>query len=669
MASLGRSTSPLMPLEVPLAESERKLFQASSDTNPLKKFNGKIGNRKLDVQPDIPDLRDRMYEPSLRDLKLKLDPPPGIRVRNQGNLGACTGFGLAAVIDHLNSFPERRGGGKKFPRQVSTRMLYEMAKLHDEWEGTEYEGSSIRGALKGFFHNGVCSEKDARYDEKETGWTLSVEQAKKARWIGLGAYFRLRPNINEYHAALNETQAIYCSAYIHDGWLKPEKGRIVSSMNYCGGHAFAIVGYNREGFLVLNSWGKDWGKFDNRSGVALWDYHDWAVNVMDAWVLRLSVPTPEAFDIASSAGPGFGMAARQEARNPRRSDIIGHFANIDDGKLVETGPFATPLESLEKTAQHLAVAATSGPRKYDHIMFYAHGGLNTLEASARRIHAMKEVFKRNRIYPMHLMWGTGLSEEFFDALTGAFTKSTERVGGFTDILDAALEKIARPIGRAVWQQMKDDAKRSFLTMQGGDQVVKLLMKMNDKLDRPYKIHLVGHSAGSILHGFLLEAIWGMKLKKNGVIGSVSLMAPACSVDFFENYYKPRIGRDRPDGIGKLNLYRLTDKLERDDTVGSIYRKSLLYLVSNSFEYVDKRSGEVLGMKKYAGKIADLPGLSIIETEFDKKNPGNDEGKRCNTDTHGGFDNDRATMNDILSTILGDEWDEKNGFRDNELKGY
>lgn len=47
------------------------------------------------------------------------------------------------------------------PHPVSARMLYEMAKRNDEWEGTAYEGSSIRGAIKGFFCNGVCSEAKA----------------------------------------------------------------------------------------------------------------------------------------------------------------------------------------------------------------------------------------------------------------------------------------------------------------------------------------------------------------------------------------------------------------------------------------------------------------------------------------------------------------------------
>ncbi|MFT5334145.1 MAG: hypothetical protein ACI9GB_002052 [Halioglobus sp.] len=49
-------------------------------------------------------------------------------ILNQRNEGACAGFALAAAINRLN----RRS---RNPLRVSERMLYEMAKRHDEWAG------------------------------------------------------------------------------------------------------------------------------------------------------------------------------------------------------------------------------------------------------------------------------------------------------------------------------------------------------------------------------------------------------------------------------------------------------------------------------------------------------------------------------------------------------
>src|SRR5918995_1049741 len=57
---------------------------------------------------------------------------------------SCTGHALAHVIDCLL----HRENLLATPKRVSARMLYEMAKRNDEWNGTTYFGSSVRGAVK-----------------------------------------------------------------------------------------------------------------------------------------------------------------------------------------------------------------------------------------------------------------------------------------------------------------------------------------------------------------------------------------------------------------------------------------------------------------------------------------------------------------------------------------
>ena len=42
-------------------------------------------------------------------------------------------------------------------------MLYTLARRYDEYDGENYEGSSCRGAIKGWFNNGVCLEEDWPY--------------------------------------------------------------------------------------------------------------------------------------------------------------------------------------------------------------------------------------------------------------------------------------------------------------------------------------------------------------------------------------------------------------------------------------------------------------------------------------------------------------------------
>ena len=93
---------------------------------------------------------------------------------------------------------------------------------------------------------------------------------------------------------------IVVSAKVHAGWDDPADGRIIKSKKITGGHAFAVVGYDEEGFWIQNSWTDGWGD----GGLALWTYEDWIENVMDAWGFRLALPTPSIFGLRSCTWSG-----------------------------------------------------------------------------------------------------------------------------------------------------------------------------------------------------------------------------------------------------------------------------------------------------------------------------------------------------------------------------
>ena len=102
------------------------------------------------------------------------------------------------------------------------------------------------------------------------------------------------------------------------------------------------------------------------------------------------------------------------------------------------------------------------------------------------------------------------------------------------------------------------------------------------------------------------------------------------------------------GINRLAIYNLTDALERDDTVAWAYRKSLLYLVSNSFE--ERTEEHILGMQKFRRYLGrGLPTSPTFRIEVSNGLPGS-VATTAST-KHGEFDNDPFTMNDILHAIL------------------
>ena len=533
--------------------------------------------RKKNAQPDVPDKRDWMYRAPLIQLKKTLDPPENLVILDQKSEGACTGFAVAAAINRLY---EKAGQNI----QVSPRMLYEMAKRHDEWPGEAYDGSSLRGAIHGWKNMGVCSNEIWPYLVKDKGY-LTIKRAKDAREHTIGAYYRLKPVISDFHAAINEAGVIAVSANVHRGWDNPRDGIIKQYKHIDGGHAFTIVGYNKEGFWIQNSWGPSWGN----EGLAIWCYKDWIANVMDAWVFRLALPTPQIFGLRpESSALTAEDVGKTEKFVVKRSKIAGHFVHIDDGAYKESGQYWSNGEDIAQTAEHVA----NSP-KYKHLLIYVHGGLNSPEDSARRIAAMKDVFKENKIYPFHIMYDTGIVEELKDLIVRKESTADERVGGIlSDWTDRFIEGLVRRPGTLLWDEMKLDAKDAFTKSGAGTNALTHFIHHLNKTGKRMKFHLVGHSTGAIVIAHLLKTMRNRQIH----LSTCSLMAPACTIDLYHDAYLPVLQRNTKIRMDDLTIYNLKKEIELDDNVMKIYRKSLLCLVSNAFERDKKKP--LLGMEEF-----------------------------------------------------------------------
>ncbi|MGZ8335949.1 MAG: hypothetical protein ACXWU1_04730 [Allosphingosinicella sp.] len=669
---------------------------------------GRIDGKILNVRPDPVDFRDAVYQASLIELETWIWPPSlaslGLTVREQGAEGSCTGQALGAVVDMQNVRRHLRGAD--VPKRVSARMLYESARGFDEYADDRLPGSSVRGAIKGFFHRGVCGAELAPYFEGDIGWRLTVERAKDARRVTLGTYFRLRHVLNDYHSALSETRAILCSAMIHEGWSREavarRQGRILLSADPkdvapIGAHAFAIVGYDPDGFIVLNSWGEGWGGYDPATargageermagakpsvtataqpgplpGMAHWSYDDWRAHVLDAWVLRLQVPSRRPSGFAG----GYHLLRRptQIREDPLRApasrvsvpamDITGHFVHIADGLFVAAPPYGNDRNTFEETARLLREEHVPASDRYDHILLYAHGGLNDLDAATARVAAMAPVFKRMGVYPVFYLWHTGLLETTSDLLLHLFERVASRAGGFTDFSDTLFERAARPVGQPIWREMKADATRSFAN--GGDAWIatRILVDAAKARSRhPLSLHLVGHSAGAIFLGELFARARADRYPLDGVLGTISLFAPACTMAFFTKNLAPAA---RLLTGGAFAVYNLTDAAEQNDTVADFYRKSLLYLVSNAFE--EQTQTPIAGMDKFWQAFPARRRLTYHLAGVG--GAGHLPPASCST-SHGGFDNDPETMNHVLARILGKPriTDAQGGFSAADLSG-
>jgi hypothetical protein len=640
---------------------------------PPSKTRRSRPKHRLDARPDPIDFRDRMYVPTLievpmrRPLERYLEAFPASKppILDQGQEGACTGFGIAAVAHYLLSrreiYPDRE--------RVSARMFYAMARRYDEWPGTDYSGSSARGAMKGWQKHGVCSEALWPYRPGPQAETLTDSRARDATKRPLGAYFRVNHrDVVAMHAALAEVGILYATAQVHSGWdaVDPATGDIPLEESIQGGHAFAIVGYDERGFWIQNSWGRSWGL----GGFARVSYDDWLQNGTDVWVARLGVPVV-LDNSRSQAIARSDLSGRTEAIS--QADLRAHVISIgNDGKLREGGPFGTTREDVREIFRTDFANATKQWKK-KRLLLYAHGGLVSEQSALQRVADYREALLEAEVYPLSFVWKTDLWTTFTNIIQDAVRR--RRPEGFVDgakdflldRLDDGLEQILRLGGaKAVWDEIKENAFAATTSAAGGFRIAAPFIA--DLARQGVEIHVVGHSAGSIFHALPVQLLTGKKLtgrlaKLSGYnlpIASCTLWAPACTLKLFHECYLPAI----KDGkIGRFTLFTLTDRAECDDDCAKIYNKSILYLVSNALEDqahiplpgLMRRPGEpLLGLE--CSVRADSKINSIFHGPHDwvlSPNPkAVGQADAAGAHHHGDFDDDEATLKATLARILG-----------------
>jgi hypothetical protein len=273
------------------------------------------------------------------------------------------------------------------------------------------------------------------------------------------------------------------------------------------------------------------------------------------------------------------------------------------------------------------------------------------------------VFRRNRIHEIHLVWETGLVAEIRDVLLGKQHFAQERAGGSWKWFDRWIEKATGAAGRGVWSEMRSDAKVAFdRPLSAGRIILEALLDELRQLPeskRP-KLHLAGHSAGSLLLGHLLSDFQQLQASASERFSfeNLTLFAPACTHTFFEDKLKQALAGKAVD---RLHHFHLDEKSELQDSVAKIYRKSLLYLVSRAYE----RKGEVVPLMGMAKYLKQLPteGVNSRIRHYDNSSTPH----KTTSIHHGEFDNNEQAMNSLLEVILGQP--SNKGFEADELKGY
>ncbi|WOB06829.1 C1 family peptidase [Piscinibacter gummiphilus] len=609
------------------------------------------------AKPDPPDARDRPFRPQVGVAPAAtLFPATALPVKHQGDTNACTGFSLALVVEHLL----RRSAREKTPA-ISSFMLYSMARRYDEFPGSAQDkGSSLRGALKGWYKHGACRE--ALFQElamppaskkiEDDWWFDAVKRP-------LGAYYRIDTrSLSDMHAALNEVGILYASAGCHSGWdegleLPPMAKRPTSFKNVWEipvkggqadhpGHAFAIVGYNERGFLIQNSWGPTWGSH----GYGVLTYDDWLRNAMDCWVAQLGVVTRDHTEISRSITlrtdreGRVALAASEVLRNREISPFIINMGN--NGALSNSGVFRTQPDDVRALIDvHLAEARKRwglGDGVVD-VCIYAHGGLVGEQKAAEIAAQWVPMLYEHQIFPVFLMWETDFFSTLLNLITDAIKDVPRSTGfGLKDWWNERLEQLVARPGTRLWGEMKQNADAMSAYREGvpdDEQAGLVLLYRHFKhaaANKKLRLHVVGHSAGSIVSSFMIDRLVqeGMRFE------SVSFMAPAVRIDWFDRRVRPHM---ETGAVKRYQQFHLTDRAEQDDGSCGAYRRSLLYLVSEAFE--GGQSTPILGMQKFF----DVYGAGLPNTLVHLA-----PGPVSSAKEHGEFDDDPGTRQRVLEFI-------------------
>lgn len=179
----------------------------------------------------------RLPAPDPRDQNFRLAtllPPAPLRTSkyywsgwfgDQGQTSACVGYSWTA---YLTAGPTTQVT-QDWDRHA--RKTYKQAQTLDEWEGEDYDGTSVRAGAKALQAQGFITEYR---------WAFTIDETVRAVL-----------DIGPVVVGTVWTEAMF---YPVDGKIQPD-GPIV------GGHAYLIDGANldRGTVRIKNSWGRDWG--------------------------------------------------------------------------------------------------------------------------------------------------------------------------------------------------------------------------------------------------------------------------------------------------------------------------------------------------------------------------------------------------------------------------
>ncbi|MFO1459439.1 MAG: C1 family peptidase [Verrucomicrobiota bacterium] len=264
--------------------------------------------RVAGIRKDADDPRDHEFEAGnfeeSKDLRRYL-----FDVENQKASEGCAGFAMSTILE-------------MWLKRDHPAHAVELSPLFAWWNARFLEGEAgqnepvtARSALKTLRRHGICPESTWKFDESKWFVRPSPTAFRKAKHYRITAYRRCR-SVEAIKSAISKELPVFLGMEMREGFanisgsLETHPRQFVGYRRNpkTGGHFMAIVGYRREGAIVVNSWGTDF----HDQGCVLIPWDVLVEDQYDVWVVTgLEVRKPRRLS-------GKVSRSRKSARRPRK---------------------------------------------------------------------------------------------------------------------------------------------------------------------------------------------------------------------------------------------------------------------------------------------------------------------------------------------------------------
>lgn len=212
-----------------------------ADYIETKGYLEKIDLRDYHINKNVAAAQDYPEEFSLETSWMK--------VKNQGHVSSCVAHAMSTILEYH----------MKGEVDLSTNFIY---GIQNKLCGHDGEGMYLNDALKIAKEYGDMMEVDCGGNtEVPKCWEPAekaledVEKANRAKQFRIKSYYSCKDESSIKYALMNYGPLLIAVKWYDKYKIKDDQLIFDTTTNY-GGHAMVCYGWNKDGWLIQNSWGR-----------------------------------------------------------------------------------------------------------------------------------------------------------------------------------------------------------------------------------------------------------------------------------------------------------------------------------------------------------------------------------------------------------------------------